>query len=125
MDTIFMDCKNKRRSDPHRLLWWTEEFELLDGSYSVSDIQYCFKCIFKKHKSVTDNPSIMTYVNKIEKRITLKIKIGYYVALLTPEIMKLLGSTKNEVTKAENGENIPHLEIGEVVLIHCNIVNND
>ena len=67
----------------------------------------------------------MIYVNKIEKGITLKIKIGYYVALLTPEIMKLLGSTKREVTKAENGENIPHLEIGEVVLIHCNIVNND
>ena len=39
--------------------------------------------------------------------------------------MKLLGSTKSEVTKAENGENIPHLEIGEVVLMHCNIVNND
>ena len=67
----------------------------------------------------------MIYVKKIEKGITLKIKIGYYVALLTPEIMKLLGSTKREVNKAENGENIPHLEIGEVVLIHCKIVNND
>ena len=67
----------------------------------------------------------MTYVKKIEKRITLKIEIGYYIALLTPEIMKLLTSTKSEVTKAENVENIPHLEFGEVVLIHCNIVNND
>ena len=67
----------------------------------------------------------MTYVKKIEKRITLKIEIGYYIALLTPEIMKLLRSTKSEVTKAENVENIPHLEFGEVVLIHCNIVNND
>ena len=81
MDTIFMDSKNKRTSDPHRLLWWNEEFELLDLSYSVSDIQYYFKHIFKKHKAVTDNRSIMTYVNKIEKRITFKIKIGYYVAL--------------------------------------------
>ena len=67
----------------------------------------------------------MTYVKKIEKRITLKIEIGYYIALLTSEIMKLLTSTKSEVTKAENVENIPHLEFGEVVLIHCNIVNND
>ena len=42
-----------------------------------------------------------------------------------PETMKLLGSTKNKVTKDENGENAPHLKIAEVVLIQCNIVNND
>ena len=39
--------------------------------------------------------------------------------------MKLLGSTKSKITKDKNGENVPHLEITEVVLIHCNIVNND
>ena len=39
--------------------------------------------------------------------------------------MKLLGSTENEITKDKNGENVPHLEITEVVLVHCNIVNND
>ena len=39
--------------------------------------------------------------------------------------MKLLESTKNEVTKDENGENVPNLEITEVVLAHCNIANND
>ena len=39
--------------------------------------------------------------------------------------MKLLGSTKSKITKGENGENVPHLEITEVVLVHCNIVNND
>ena len=39
--------------------------------------------------------------------------------------MKLLRSTKNKITKDKNGENVPHLEITEVVLIHCNIVNND
>ena len=39
--------------------------------------------------------------------------------------MKLLGSTKNKTTKDKNGENVPHLEITEVVLVHCNIVNND
>ena len=39
--------------------------------------------------------------------------------------MKLLGSTKNKITKDNNGENVPHLEITEAVLIHCNIVNND
>ena len=39
--------------------------------------------------------------------------------------MKLLGSTKNKITKYKNGENVPHLEITEVVLVHCDIVNND
>ena len=38
--------------------------------------------------------------------------------------MKLLGSTKNKITNDKNGENLPHLEITEVVLVHCNIVNN-
>ena len=45
--------------------------------------------------------------------------------LLAPETMKLLGSTKNKITKDKNGENVPHLEITEVVLVHCNIANND
>ena len=38
--------------------------------------------------------------------------------------MKLLGNTKNKVTKDKNGEKLPHLEITEVLLVHCNIVNN-
>ena len=67
----------------------------------------------------------MIYVNKIENRITFKIKTGYYLDLLTPETRKLLGSTKSKITKDENGENVLHSEITEVVLIHCNIVNNN
>ena len=39
--------------------------------------------------------------------------------------MKLLGRTENKITKDKNGENVPHLEITEVVLVHCNVVNND
>ena len=39
--------------------------------------------------------------------------------------MKLFGSTENKITKYKNGENVPHLEIAEVILVHCNIVNND
>ena len=65
------------------------------------------------------------YVNKIENRITFKTKNGYSLELLTKETMKLLGSTKNKITKDKNGENVPHLEITEVVLVHCNMVNND
>ena len=106
-------------------LTWNEEFELTNGPYSVSDIQDYFKYILKKHEKVTDNPSIMIYLNKIENRITFKIKTGYYLKLLTPETMKLLGSTKRKITKDKNGENVPHVEITEVIKIHCNIVNSN
>ena len=104
---------------------WNDEFELPDGSYSLSDIQDYCEHILKKHGEDIDNPSIQIYVNKIENRVTFKIKNGYSLELLTPETMKLLGSTKNKITKDKNGENVPHLEITEVLLIHCNIVNND
>ena len=104
---------------------WNDKLELLDGSYSVSDIQDYLEYIFKKHGENTDKPSVQIYVNKIENRVTFKIKDGYSLELLTPETMKLLGSTKNKITKDKNGENVPHLEITEVVLVHCNIVNND
>ena len=59
---------------------------------------------------------------KIE--LHLKLKKGYYLGLLTSETMKLLGSTESKITKDKNGENVPYLEITEVVLVHCNIVNN-
>ena len=104
---------------------WSEEFELPDGSYSVSDIQDYFEYILKKHNESVDNPSIRIYVNKIENRITFKNKSGYYLELLAPETMKLLGSTVSKINKDKNGENVPHLEIVEVVLVHCNLVNND
>ena len=104
---------------------WNEEFELPDGSYCISDIQDYFRCIFKKYETVTDSPSITIYINKIETRITFEIKTGYYLELLTPETIKLLGSTQSKITKNENGENAPYLEITEVILIHCNIANNN
>ena len=96
-----------------------------DGSYSVSDIQDYFEYIFKKYGENTDKSSIQIYVNKIENRIAFKIKNGYSLELLTSETMKLLGSSENKITKDKNGENVPHLEITEVVLVHYDIVNND
>ena len=104
---------------------WNDEFELPDGSYSVSDIQDYFEYILKKHGENIDMPSVQTYVNKIENRVTFKIKNGYILEVLTSETMKLLGSAENKVTKDKNGEVVQHLEIREVVLVHCNIVNND
>ena len=56
---------------------WNDELKLPDGSYSVSDIQDYFKYILKKHGENTNKPSVQIYVNKIENRITFKIKDGY------------------------------------------------
>ena len=57
-------------------------------------------------------------VDKIENRITFKIKTGYHLKLLMPETMKLLESTKSKITNYQSGQNVPRLEISEVVLIH-------
>ena len=67
---------------------WNEEFELPDGSYSISYIQDYFEYILKKHGEKTANPSVRIYINLIENRITFKIKTGYYLELLTPETRK-------------------------------------
>ena len=104
---------------------WNDKFELPDGFDSVSYIQDYFEYILKKHVENTDKSSVQIYVNKIENRVTFRIKNGYSLELLTPETMKLLGSTENKITKDKNCENLPHFEITEVVLVHCNIVNND
>ena len=104
---------------------WSEEFELPDGSYSISDIQDYFEYILKNHSEIVDNPSIIIHVNRNENRIMFEIKCGYYLELLTPETMKLLGSIESKITKDKNGENVPHLEIVQLVLAHCSLVNND
>ena len=75
---------------------WSDEFKLPDGSCSISDVQDYFEYILKNHNENVDNPSIRIYVNKIENRITFKIKNGYYLELLSPETMKLLGSTESK-----------------------------
>ena len=79
----------------------------------------------KKHVEDIDKLSVKIYVNKIENRITLKIENGYSLELLTHETMELFGGTENEITKDKNSQNVLHLEIAEVVLVHCNIDNND
>ena len=132
MDTIFLNSENSKIPDRHRLLLSLTDkinlkksdnyvallnlsiyytwFQLPDGLHSVSDIQDYFEYILKKHETVTDNPSIMIYLNKIENRIRFKIKAEYYVEHVTCETMKLLGGTKSKITKDKNRENVPHLE---------------
>ena len=72
---------------------WNDEFDLPGGSYSVSDIQYYFEFIIKKHETLTENPPVQIYTNKIKNRTIFKIKTGYKLEILYSETMKLLGST--------------------------------
>ena len=76
----------------------------------------------KKHGEDIDKPSVETYVNKIENRVTFKTKNEYSLELLTLETMKVLRTTENKINKNKNSENLPHIEI---VLVRCDIANND
>ena len=90
---------------------WNDEFELPDESYSVLDIQDYFEYILKRHGVDIDKPPVQIYVNKIENRVTLKIENGYTLELLTPETIKLLGSTKNKITKYKMVKMYPILKL--------------
>ena len=67
--------------------------------------------IIIKHEPVTGNPPIIKFVNKIENGIIFKIKKGNHREILMPETVKSLGSTRSKITKHENDENVPHLQI--------------
>ena len=101
------------------------EFDLPDGSYSIADIQDYFEFIIKKHKTLTGNPPMQIYPNKIKNRIVFNVKTGYKLELLSSETMKLLESTEKDVDQDKDGEDVPKLESVEVVLMHCNLVNNN
>ena len=105
---------------------WNDKFDLLDGSYSIADIQYYFEFIIKKHQTLTENPPIQIYPNKTKNRTVFKKKkkTGYKLELSSSETMKLLASTEKDVDQDKDGEDVLKLESVEVVLVHCNLVNN-
>ena len=95
-----------------------------DGSYNISETQDYIEYIIKKHETIGENAPILISANTINNRIVFKIKSRYKLELLTKETMKLLGSTKDIIDADKNSENVPKLENVEVVLVHCNLVNN-
>ena len=103
---------------------WNETFELPDGSYNTSQMQDYIEYIIKKYETIGENASILIYANTINNRIVFKIKSGHKLELLSKETMKLLGSTSSIIDADKNSENVPKLENFEVVLVHCNLVNN-
>ena len=103
---------------------WNETFDLPGGSYNISEIQDYIEYIIKKHETIGKNAPILIYANTINNGIVFKIKTGYKLELLSKETVKLLGSTKDIIDIDKNSENVPRLENVEVVLVHCNLVNN-
>ena len=103
---------------------WNETFDLPDGLYNISEIQDYIEYIIKKHETIGENAPILIYGNTINNRIVFKIKSGYKLELLSKETMKLLGSTKDTIDADKNNKNGPKLGNVEVVLVHCNFVNN-
>ena len=103
---------------------WNETFDLPDGSYNISEMQDYIEYIIKKHETIGETAPILIYINIITNRIVFKIKTGYKLELLSKETMKLLGSTRDTIDADKNSENVPRLENVEVILVHCNLVNN-
>ena len=103
---------------------WNDTFDLPDGSYNIPPIQNYIEYIIKKHETIGETAPILIYANKISNRIAFKIKTGYKLELLSKETVNLLGSTGDTIDADKNSENVPRLENVEVVLVHCNLVNN-
>ena len=104
---------------------WNDTFDLPNSSYSIADIQDYFEFIIKKNETLTENPPVQIYPIKIKNRIVFKIKTGYELELLSSEKMKLLGSAKKDVDQDKYGKDVPKLESVEVILVRCNLVNNN
>ena len=102
---------------------WNDTFDLPDGSYNIPAIQNYIKYVIKKHETIAETAPVLIYANKITTRVVFKIKTGYKLELLSKETMKLLGSTSN-IIDADKKRKCTKLENVEVVLVHCNLVNN-
>ena len=124
--SIYYTIKSEYKNNKFKISapTWNDTFDLPDGSYSIDDVQDYFEFIMKKHENLNKDLPVEIYLNKITNRIVFKIKTEYKLELLTPETMRLLGSTKKDVDADKNGENIPKLESVEVALVHCNLVKN-
>ena len=90
----------------------------------MSDIKDYIECIIKNHETLTIIPPIHVYINMINNTLMFKIKDRYKLELQTPETMKLFDSTKKLIQKTKNGENVSSLEVVEVVLVQCDLVDN-
>ena len=104
---------------------WNDTFDVPDGSYSIAALRNYFEYIIKKHETIAEVSPVLIYVNEINNRIVFKIKSGYKLELLSKETMRLLGSSSDTIDGDKNSELVPKLESVDLVLVHCNVVNNN
>ena len=78
---------------------WNDQFDLPNGSHSITDIQDYIEYIIKKHETIADSPPMQTCTNKIKNRIVFKAKISYKLKLISLETMTLRESSKKMLTK--------------------------
>ena len=104
---------------------WNDTFDVPDGSYSIATLQNYFENIIKKHETITNVSPVLIYVNEMNNRIVFKIKSGYKLELLLKETMKLLGSSTDTIDGEKNSKLVPKLESVDLVLVHCNVENNN
>ena len=95
-----------------------------DGSYSIAALQNYFEYIIKKDETIADVSPVLIYVNEINNRIVFKIKSGYKLELLSKETMRLLERLTDTIDDDKNSELVPKLGSVDLVLIHCNLINN-
>ena len=90
----------------------------------MSNIQDYIEYIIKKDEALTTVLPIHVDINRVDNRIVFEVKDGYRLELQTSETVKLFGSTKKLIDKIKNREEVSSLEVFEVVLVHCNLVDN-
>ena len=127
--SIYYTWKNRRQQRKNNKLkiiapTWNDEFDFPNGFYSMLDIQDYIECVIEKYEIPSANHLIHIYIKKINNRLVFKIKDRHKLELQTAETMKLIGSTKTLVNKIKNGRNVLSLEVVEVVLVQCNLVDN-
>ena len=126
--SIYYTWKNNKSAysnNKFKIFTPTWNFDLPDRSCSIADIQDYFEFVIKIHETLNENPPVQIYPNKIKNRIVFKINTRYKLELLSQETIELLGSTKKDDDQDKDGEDVAKLESVEVVLAHCNLVNNN
>ena len=79
---------------------------------------------YKKNETIAEVSPVLIYINEINNRIVFKIKLGYKLELLSKETMRSLGSSVDIIDSDKNSELVPKLESVDLVLVHCDLVNN-
>ena len=130
METFFMNSKNSKTNEPNRFKYdLVDKLDLKNPNKNMALVNLSIYYTWKNVKSTYNNnkfkiSQILIDPNTINNRIAFKIKSGYKLELLSKETMKLLGSTNDIIDTEKNSENVPRSENVEVVLVHCNLVNN-